>query len=116
MSSQLTRSGLMSGTFLDRPTDYSGSMRQPLLRAEQLCRQVGDKQIVNHISLDVCAGDLIALIGKSGAGKSSFLRLINRLDEPTSGTVVLNGQDYHSLSPRELRRRVGMVMQSAYLF
>ena len=51
-----------------------------------------------------------------GAGKSSFLRLLNRLDEPTSGTVLLDGKDYHEIGPRELRRRVGMVMQMAYLF
>ncbi len=91
-------------------------MTDLLLRTDQLCRQVGDKLIVNLISLEVHAGDMIAIIGRSGAGKSSFLRLINRLDEPTSGTVYLNGQDYHQLSPRELRRRVGMVMQAANLF
>src|SRR6266404_1365156 len=91
-------------------------MTDLLLLTYQLCRQVGDKLIVNLISLEVHAGDMIAIIGRSGAGKSSFLRLINRLDEPTSGTVYLNGQDYHQLSPRELRRRVGMVMQAANLF
>jgi putative ABC transport system ATP-binding protein len=91
-------------------------MTEPLLRTEKLCRQVGDKLIVNNISLDVQTGDLIAILGRSGAGKSSFLRLINRLDEPTSGTVYLNNQDYRQLAPRELRRRVGMVMQAAYLF
>ncbi len=41
---------------------------------------------------------------------------MNRLDEPTSGTVLLNGKDYCAIPPRELRRRVGMVMQAAYLF
>ena len=50
------------------------------------------------------------------AGKSSFLRLLNRLDEPTSGTVRLKGIDYRQIPPRELRRRVGMVTQTAYLF
>src|SRR6476646_10980869 len=49
-------------------------------------------------------------------GKSSCLRLLNRLDEPTNGVVRLRGQDYRELVPEELRRRVGMVMQSAYLF
>ena len=91
-------------------------MTEPLLRTHELSRQAGDKLIVDHISLDVYAGDMMAILGKSGAGKSSFLRLINRLDEPTYGTVYLNGQDYRQLSPRELRRRVGMMMQSAYLF
>ena len=56
------------------------------------------------------------LIGASGAGKSSFLRLLNRLDEPTGGTIRLDGRDYRELAPRDLRRRVGMVMQSANLF
>ena len=52
----------------------------------------------------------------SGAGKSSFLRLLNRLDEPTGGTVLLKGQDYRSMAPRDVRRRVGMLLQTAYLF
>jgi ABC-type cobalamin/Fe3+-siderophores transport system ATPase subunit len=49
----------------------------------------------------------------SGAGKSSFLRLLNRLDERTGGTVLLNDQDCRSIAPQELRRRVGMLMQTA---
>ena len=56
------------------------------------------------------------MVGPSGSGKSSFLRLLNRLDEPTGGTVRLDGQDYRALAPEELRRRAGMVMQTAYLF
>lgn len=56
------------------------------------------------------------MVGPSGSGKSSFLRLLNRLDEPTGGTVQLNGEDYLELPPAELRRRLGMVMQTAYLF
>lgn len=97
-------------------TNMSDAVSQPFLRVDGLSRQIGDKFIVNRISLDVHTGDFIAIIGKSGAGKSSFIRLLNRLDEPTSGTVYLNGQDYRQLTPRELRRRVGMVMQSAFLF
>ena len=56
------------------------------------------------------------MVGPSGSGKSSFLRLLNRLDEPTGGTGPLNGEDYRKLAPQELRRRVSMVMQTAYLF
>jgi putative ABC transport system ATP-binding protein len=91
-------------------------MPDPLLRTDQLCRQVDGRFIVDHISTTITTGDFVAVMGRSGAGKSSFLRLINRLDEPTSGTVYLNGQDYRTLSPRELRRRAGMMMQFAYLF
>lgn len=94
------------------PTDKIGS----LLRIDRLTRKVGDKLIVNNVSLDIHTGDMIAIIGRSGAGKSSFLRLLNRLDEPTGGTAYLNGRDYRLFSPRELRRSVGMVMQAANLF
>ena len=86
------------------------------LEARNLRRLVSNKVLVDDISVEIRPGEVVAVIGPSGAGKSSFLRLINRLDEPTSGTVLLNGQDYRSIAPRELRRRVGMVMQVAYLF
>ncbi|HWR34341.1 MAG TPA: ATP-binding cassette domain-containing protein [Clostridia bacterium] len=87
-----------------------------VLRAELLTRSVGGKLIVDHVSFEVRRGDILAIIGPSGAGKSSLLRLLNRLDEPTSGTYFVEGRDYREFAPRELRRRVGMVMQSAYLF
>ena len=73
-------------------------------------------RIVDDLRVDVCAGEVLVVVGPSGAGKSSFLRLLNRLDEPTGGTVRLEGIDYRQIPPRELRRRVGMVTQTAYLF
>lgn len=87
-----------------------------MLETKSLSRTTDGKLLVSNISVRVRSGEVLAVIGPSGAGKSSFLRLINRLDEPTAGTVLLNGQDYRTISPRELRRRVGMVMQMAYLF
>src|SRR6266566_2393579 len=82
----------------------------------QLCRAVGAKRLVDDISVAVEPGEVLAIVGPSGAGKSSFLRLLNRLDEPTGGTVLLDRQDYKAIPPRELRRRVGMVLQAAHLF
>jgi putative ABC transport system ATP-binding protein len=87
-----------------------------VLETEHLSRTVLDKTLVSDISVRVPAAEILAVVGPSGAGKSSFLRLLNRLDEPTAGTVRLNGEDYRKLPAQELRRRVGMVMQSAYLF
>lgn len=86
------------------------------IRTEHLSREVNGKAIVRDITFEVPEGELLAIVGPSGSGKSSLLRLLNRLDEPTSGKVYLDGQDYCTLSPRELRRRVGMVMQQAHLF
>ena len=87
-----------------------------LLRAECLGRCVPGKILVAGVTFDVRGGETLALVGPSGSGKTSLLRLLNRLDEPTSGTVFLNGADYRQLVPRDLRRRVGMVTQRAYLF
>jgi ABC-type iron transport system FetAB ATPase subunit len=82
----------------------------------QLCRAVGAKRLVDEVSVEIAPGEVLAVVGPSGAGKSSFLRLLNRLDEPTGGTVLVDGADYRAIAPRDLRRRVGMVMQTAYLF
>ena len=89
---------------------------EPVLRAEKLGRVVTGKTILSDISFDVAARDLLGIVGASGSGKSSLLRLLNRLDEPTSGTVYIDGHDYRQLPPRELRRRVGMVTQRPFLF
>jgi putative ABC transport system ATP-binding protein len=87
-----------------------------VLETVHLSRVVGGKTLVDDVSVKIERGDVFAIVGPSGAGKSSFLRLLNRLDEPTSGEVLIQGIDYRSMSPRMLRRRVGMVMQSAFLF
>jgi putative ABC transport system ATP-binding protein len=86
------------------------------IQAERLTRSVNGRAIVNEITFEVAQGELLAIVGPSGSGKSSLLRLLNRLDEPTDGTVFLGGIDYRTLGPRELRRRLGMVMQRPYLF
>jgi putative ABC transport system ATP-binding protein len=87
-----------------------------ILATDHLTREIGGVRIVDDVSVEVRAGELLVVVGPSGAGKSSFLRLLNRLDEPTSGTVLLQGTDYRKIPPRDLRRRVGMVTQTAYLF
>ena len=91
-------------------------MSEPVLRTDNLTREVGGRRIVDCVNIEVSEGELVAIIGPSGSGKTSLSRLLNRLDEPTSGTVYVNGADYREMPPRELRRQVGMVMQRAFLF
>ncbi len=92
------------------------SISSPKLEARDLTREADGKIIVDHVSMKVYSAEVVAVVGPSGAGKSSLLRLLNRLDEPTAGTVYLEGQDYREMAPRELRRRMGMIMQMPYLF
>jgi putative ABC transport system ATP-binding protein len=92
-------------------------MGQPVvLRTQGLGRTVDDKVLVDNVNIEVEQGSVVAIAGPSGAGKSSLLRLLNRLDEPTAGTVFLDGEDYRTIPPRMLRHRVGMVLQAPFLF
>lgn len=87
----------------------------PKLETDTLTRVVAGETIVDSISLRVHESEVLAIIGPSGAGKSSFLRLLNRLDEPTEGTVYFDGTDYREFDPEELRRRIGFIPQEPAL-
>ncbi len=91
------------------------SAATPKLSAEALRFAVDDTQIVRGVDLDVAAGETVTVVGPSGAGKSTLLRLLCRLDEPTGGTVYLDGTDYRTLDPTALRARVGLVPQAPAL-
>ncbi|MBV9179843.1 MAG: ATP-binding cassette domain-containing protein [Acidobacteria bacterium] len=88
----------------------------PFLRIEHLCRTANGRSIIKDVSLEVHHGEVVAIVGPSGSGKSSLLRLLNRLDEPTAGTCFIEERDYREISPRMLRRRLGMVLQTPFLF
>jgi putative ABC transport system ATP-binding protein len=87
-----------------------------ILRAEHLGRSVNQKVLVEDASFELSKGEALAIAGPSGSGKTSLLRLLNRLDEPTNGTVFVERIDYHNIEPRDLRRKLGMVTQRPYLF
>jgi putative ABC transport system ATP-binding protein len=99
-------------TFPVTPSATSG----PILRTEHLGRVVKEKILVEDVTFEVQTGEVLAIVGPSGSGKSSLLRLLNRLDEPTSGMVYVEGIDYRQVEPRELRRKLGLVNQRPYLF
>jgi putative ABC transport system ATP-binding protein len=88
----------------------------PILRTEHLGRSVKEKVLVQDATFEVRAGEVLAIVGPSGSGKSSLLRLLNRLDEPTTGTVYVEATDYRQIAPSDLRRKLGMVNQRPYLF
>lgn len=74
------------------------------------------KLLLDDVSFILQQSEILAVVGPNGAGKSSLLRLLNRLDEPTGGQILFQGRDYRELPPQQLRRRIGMVMQRAFLF
>jgi putative ABC transport system ATP-binding protein len=86
------------------------------LEIEDLSYQVDSQTILSKLSFGIESGERVAVFGPSGAGKSTLIRLLNRLDEPTTGTVYLEGKDYRQIPPRRLRRRLGLVMQQPHLF
>jgi osmoprotectant transport system ATP-binding protein len=72
---------------------------------------VAGRKILDGLSFDLDPGETLVLLGRSGSGKTTALRLINRLLEPTSGQIFLDGRDTRSFSPIDLRRRIGYVIQ-----
>ncbi|AJY44911.1 ABC transporter ATP-binding protein [Martelella endophytica] len=71
---------------------------------------------VDNLSLTIETGTTVALIGPSGCGKTTTMRMINRLETPTSGRILINGQDVSKTDPKELRRSIGYVIQQVGLF
>ncbi len=74
------------------------------------------RTILPDFSLDIPAGETIALVGTTGAGKSTLAKLVSRFYDPTRGRVTLDGVDLRQLHPKDLRRAIVMVTQEAYLF
>jgi ATP-binding cassette subfamily B protein len=75
-----------------------------------------DRVILPHFDLEIPAGQTIALVGSTGAGKSTLAKLISRFYDPSDGRVLLDGVDLRDLHPKDLRRGIVMVTQEAYLF
>ncbi|MFI6170057.1 ABC transporter ATP-binding protein [Nocardia sp. NPDC051052] len=71
---------------------------------------------VGEVSMTIPAGEIVVLVGPSGCGKTTTMRMINRLIEPTSGTITIGGRDAASMNPDQLRRGIGYSIQQAGLF
>lgn len=91
-------------------------MQQAKVAFEHVSYSSGGKDILRDLSFDLPEGFIHTVIGPSGAGKSTMIKLINRLIDPTSGTVYVDGEDIRSMDVIKLRRRIGMVFQQACLF
>ena len=81
------------------------------LSFREVSYRVDGRSILDRISFDVDRGETLVLLGRSGSGKTTALRLINRLLEPSDGAIFIEGQNIRELDPIELRRRTGYVIQ-----
>ncbi|WP_414826614.1 MULTISPECIES: amino acid ABC transporter ATP-binding protein [unclassified Arthrobacter] len=95
-----------------------GTTAVPAIEIRALCKNFGENEVLKGIDFHVDQGEVVCVIGPSGSGKSTLLRCVNRLEEPTSGTVMVEGID---ITDREtdlddVRTRIGMVFQQFNLF
>jgi osmoprotectant transport system ATP-binding protein len=94
------------------------SETSPLIAFSHVARSFdgGRVKAVDDVSLDIAAGEFLAVVGGSGSGKTTLLRLANRLIDPDAGTITVAGEDIAGADPIRLRRRIGYVFQSGGLF
>ncbi|EMY34070.1 ABC transporter-like protein [Arthrobacter crystallopoietes BAB-32] len=91
---------------------------RPAIEVRNLCKNFGDNEVLKGIDFHVDQGEVVCVIGPSGSGKSTLLRCVNRLEEPTSGTVLVEGVDITDPETDldKIRTRIGMVFQQFNLF
>ncbi|MGW2792572.1 betaine/proline/choline family ABC transporter ATP-binding protein [Streptomyces sp. NPDC001251] len=88
-----------------------------MIRFEQVSKVYPDgTRAVDDLSFEVAEGELVTLVGPSGCGKTTTMMMVNRLIEPTSGRILVDGEDIATLDPVKLRRRIGYVIQQVGLF
>jgi len=87
-----------------------------MIQVEGLTRRYGGALAVASVSFRVDPGELVALVGDSGSGKTTTLKMINRLVEPSAGKVLVEGRDAAAIEPHALRRSIGYVFQGIGLF
>ena len=87
-----------------------------MILLQRLSKRYGATLAVDDVSLEVARGECLFLVGASGCGKTTTLKLVNRLAEPDAGTVFVDGRDVREGAPHELRRRIGYAFQQVGLF
>jgi len=87
-----------------------------VIQLDAVSKRWGETVVVAALDLQVARGELLVLLGESGSGKTTTLKMINRLVEPTAGRILVDGADVRGTPPHELRRRIGYVFQRIGLF
>ena len=95
-----------------------GANRNIKIHVKDLCKSFGNHEVLNGVSTDVYEGEVVCIIGPSGSGKSTFLRCINKLENATSGEIVVDGYKISDKKTdiNKVRENIGMVFQHFNLF
>jgi osmoprotectant transport system ATP-binding protein len=88
----------------------------PVIAFRDVSYDIRGKEVLRHLDLEVAAGETLVLLGRSGSGKTTALRMVNALLTPTSGEVFVEGKPTREWDPILLRRRIGYVIQESGLF
>jgi osmoprotectant transport system ATP-binding protein len=97
-------------------TTQPDNTRDAVIEFRNVSLSIGDKRLVSDLSFSVARGETLVLLGRSGSGKTTTLKLINRLIEPTSGEIRIEGKPTVDWDAIRLRRKIGYVIQEAGLF
>jgi osmoprotectant transport system ATP-binding protein len=87
-----------------------------VIRFDRVVKRYGNSVAVDHLSLEIKSGETVILVGPSGCGKTTSLKMINRLIEPTDGTISIDDRDTRTYDVNDLRRSIGYVIQQVGLF
>lgn len=89
---------------------------ETIISFQEVSKVYNEKTVVDQVNLAIQKGEFITILGTSGSGKTTILKMMNRLIEPTSGKILFEGEELSQLNPVSLRRRVGYVVQQIGLF
>ena len=108
---------------MDEPVEEERNDAQSLTKPQghialkDVCFRYDDsREVLEHIDLNIAKGDILALVGPSGGGKTTICHLLPRFYRPTSGTIEIDGQDISGLTLESLRKNIGIVQQDVFLF
>lgn len=101
----------MNATVEEQPT-----VSKPAVSFEHVIKRFGEATAVNDVNLDIGEGEFVTIIGSSGCGKTTLLKMVNSLVVPDEGRVLVHGKDTADADPIELRRNIGYAIQGSVLF
>ncbi len=86
------------------------------IKFKDIKKSYGDKVIIENLNLEIEKGEFVTIIGSSGGGKTTIMKMVNGLIKPTEGDIFVNGQNINTLNQTELRRNIGYAIQGSVLF